>query len=583
MPMLQSMLTEDQEKLLRDEKQALAEIRLELSRLDVPREALDTLQQAILQLDELFLIVVVGEFNAGKSALVNALLGERLLPEGVTPTTSRVTLVKWGEQAAENVVDQDFATYTHPLPLLQELNIVDTPGTNAVIRRHERLTDEFVPRSDLVLFVTSTERPMTESERLFLERIRAWGKKIVFALNKSDILDSQAAVDEVRSLVLDHATQALGITPELFMVSARLAQKAEAQTDPAERERQRQASGLDALADYITATLDDTARLKLKFGSPLGVADHIVEQTQATLAEESDALSQDAETVTAVESVIRAYDQDLKNELAPRLSEIETILARLQARGLDFFDTTMRLQRITDLARGDKVRAQFEKQVLADVPQQIEDRVHRLIDWLVDKDVHQWQQIMNYLQRRQARYADHIVGEGAAQLDMRRRALIDSVGKTAQTIVESYDRNQEASELASHVETTVAEVALIEAGAVGLGAVVTIAIASSTADITGLLAAGVIAVVGLFVIPYKRKQAKERFTEKMETLRTKLVSALTTQFGHEAENAITRMKEGVAPYTRFVRGERERIEQARTQLDSLHQRISAFKARVQGL
>ncbi len=117
----------------------------------MPREALATLQDAILQLDELFLIVVVGEFNAGKSALVNALLGEKVLPEGATPTTSRVTLVKWGEKAAEQVVDENFAIYTYPLPLLKELNIVDTPGTNAVIRYHERLTDEFVPRSDLVL------------------------------------------------------------------------------------------------------------------------------------------------------------------------------------------------------------------------------------------------------------------------------------------------------------------------------------------------------------------------------------------------------------------------------------------------
>src|SRR5919108_5023977 len=122
--MLQSLLTEEQQQLLRDEKAALADIRTALSNLDAPREALDTLQQAILQLDELFLLVVVGEFNAGKSALMNALLGEKVLAEGVTPTTSRVTLVKWGEQVAEHVVDENFAVYTHPLLLLRELNIV---------------------------------------------------------------------------------------------------------------------------------------------------------------------------------------------------------------------------------------------------------------------------------------------------------------------------------------------------------------------------------------------------------------------------------------------------------------------------
>ncbi len=579
--MLQSMLTELRAKLLRDEKETLAEIRLVLSDLDVPRESLDTLQQAILQLDELFLLVVVGEFNAGKSALINALLGTKVLPEGVTPTTSRVTLVKWGEQVGEQIVDQNFALYTHPLPLLHELNIVDTPGTNAVLRQHERLTDEFVPRSDLVLFVTSADHPMSESERQFLGRIRAWGKKVVITLNKIDILQDQLAQNGVRDFVLQYAVKELGVTPEFFAVSARLAQAAQKEPDPGQSAQLRQASRLDALTDYIHITLDDAARLRLKFANPLGVADHIIEQAQSVLSEQAGTLNEDKEAVNAVESVITAYDQELHSELDPRLAEVENILGRLQARGLDFFDNTLRLTRIADLARGDRVRAQFEKQVLADVPQQIEDRVQRLIDWLVEKDLRQWQQVITYLQRQQARSNNQIIGAGGTQLDVRRRALIESVGKTAQTIVETYDRNQEASELAAQVETTVAQVALIEAGAVGLGALVAFAITSSALDITGIMAAGVLAIVGFFIIPYKRKQAKQRFKEKMESLREKLLTALTMQFNHEAENGVTRMKESVAPYTRFVHGELDRIGGDSRQLEELRQRISELNARVE--
>jgi len=576
-----SLLTEDQAQFLREEKQELAEIRLALAELDVPRDALDTLQQAILQLDELFLLVIVGEFNAGKSALMNALLGEKVLPEGVTPTTSRVTLVKWGEQVAEKVVDESFSTYAHPLPLLHELNIVDTPGTNAVIRRHERLTDEFVPRSDLVLFVTSADRPMTESERQFLERIRAWGKKVVMVLNKVDIFENNAALDEVRQFVLRHAEDVLGFPPGFFPVSARLAQRARAMPDGDERRRLLEASRIEALEGYIQATLDDAARLQLKFNNPLGVAEHIVEQTASTADEQAETLSEDRETVTALESVILAYEQELKSELAPRLAEIENILFRLQQRGLDFFDNTLRLTNILELTRGDRVRAQFEKQVLADVPRQIEEHVQRLIDWLVQKDLHQWQQAMTYLQRRQARYTEHIVGQGAAPMDARRRELIESVGRTAQTIVETYDRNKEASELAASVETAVAQVALLEAGAVGLGALIISIVASSALDITGLLAAGTLAIVGFFVIPYKRKQAKDDFKGKMETLRAKLLDALTVQFNAEAESAINRIKDGMTPYTRFVRAELDRVDKTQTVLKVLRQRLSALKARSQ--
>jgi small GTP-binding protein len=507
--MRQSMLTDEQARFLREEKETLSEIRLALTEIDVPREALTTLQDAILQLDELFLLVVVGEFNAGKSALVNAMLGEKVLPEGATPTTSRVTLVKWGEKAAEQVVDENFSIYTYPLPLLKELNIVDTPGTNAVIRYHERLTDEFVPRSDLVLFTTSADHPLTESERQFLERILAWGKKVVFALNKADIIEDESALQEVRSFVIKHATKVLGDMPEFFPVSARLAQRALAESDPEQRQRLRIASGLDALEQYISSTLDDTTRLQLKFNNPLGVADNIITQAASSTQTQTEDLKEDLKTASSLESTITEYERDLQNELQPRLAEMENILHRLEQRGLDFFDTTIRLTRIQDLMRGDKVRSEFEQGVLADVPQQIEDQVQRLIDWLVQKDLQEWQRVMTYVQRRRALHTEHIVGEGIEPREMRRRELIDSMGKTVQRIVDTYDRDREASELAAHVETAVAQTALLEVGAVGLGALVTAAVLSSSLDITGILAAGTLAVVGLFVIPYKRKQAKD--------------------------------------------------------------------------
>lgn len=578
-----SILTDQQAEFLRQEKEGLAEIRLGLAELDAPGEALATLQKAILQLDELFLLVIVGEFNAGKSALVNALLGQRVLPEGATPTTSRVTLVKWGEQAGEQVVDESFALYTYPLPLLKELNIVDTPGTNAVIRRHERLTDEFVPRSDLVIFATSADHPMTESERLFLERILAWGKKVVFVINKADILEDEASLKDVRDFVLKHATSLLGDPPELFPVSARLAQRAWDDPDPEQRRRLRQESRLDDLERFISASLDDSARLALKLNNPLGVADNLVSQAQATIQEEATAVHEDVQTAASLEAVLTAYERELQSELPPRLAEVENILHRLEQRGLDFFDSTLRLTRIKDLARGERVRAQFETQVLADVPQQIEDQVQRLIDWLVNKDLHEWQQVMGYLQRRRARYIEHMVGETGGPRDARRRELIDSVGKTVQSIVESYDRNQEASQLASDVEAAVAQTALLEAGAVGLGALVTLAVVSSAVDITGVLAAGTLAILGFFVIPYKRKKAKEDFKAKMQVLRTRLLSALTTQFKSESEGALARLRDGVAPYTRFVAAENERIAKAGASLAEMRQRLSALRARVQSV
>jgi ABC-type transport system involved in cytochrome bd biosynthesis fused ATPase/permease subunit len=231
--------------------------------------------------------------------------------------------------------------------------------------------------------------------------------------------------------------------------------------------------------------------------------------------------------------------------------------------------------------RGDRVRAQFEKQVLADVPQQIESQVQRLIDWLVQKDLHEWQQVMSYLQRRRTQNLDHMVGESAAPRETRRRELLETVGQTVQSIVESYDRNKEAHELGASVEAAVAQTALLEVGAVGLGALVAAAVLGSTLDITGILAASTLAILGFFVIPYKRKQAKDKFKEKMVSLRTRLLDALTAQFNGESEIVIARLKDGVAPYTRYINSERERIDKAGNTLSGLRQTISELRARSQ--
>lgn len=579
--MRQFMLTQDQTQLLSDEKEALSTILLRLAEIDAARDKLPTLQKAALQLDELFLIVVVGEFNAGKSALINAMLGEVVLAEGVIPTTSRVTVIKWGETKTEQIVDDGYALVTYPLPLLKQVNFVDSPGTNAIIRQHERLTDEFVPRSDLVLFTTSADRPMTESERQFLERILAWGKKVIFVLNKADILENEAALQEAQEYILKNATIALGETPVFFPVSAKLAQRAMLESNQAESQRLRTASRLDELETYISTSLDDTARLQLKLQSPLGVAANLLDQVGDTIRAQAEDLKEDALTSNALETAITAYERDLENELAPRLAEVENILHKLEMRGLDFFDRVMRLTNIQNLMHGDRIRAAFEKEVLYDVSHQIDGQVQQIIDWLVDKDLREWQQVMTYLQRRQSLNLSQIVGGAGNSQEIHRRELIEKVGQKITTIIESYDHVKEASHLAANVEIAVAQTALFEVGAVGLGALVSTALLSSTLDITGMVAAGTLAILGLFVIPFKRNRAKEDFREKIITLRTNLLEALTGAFNHESKNAISRLQESIAPYTRYVHAEQEKILKTQTQLDDLDRIITTLRARVE--
>ena len=183
-------LDETRRTLLADERRLLGELRDWLVRLGAPEEQRQALADSLEQLEQPFLLVVVGEFNAGKSAFINALLGQKALEEGVTPTTARIGLLRHGESVGREVTAAGLEALTAPAEILRDLVIVDTPGTNAVLREHEELTREFIPRADLVLFVTSADRPFTESERSFLEAIRSWGKKVIVVLNKADLLEA---------------------------------------------------------------------------------------------------------------------------------------------------------------------------------------------------------------------------------------------------------------------------------------------------------------------------------------------------------------------------------------------------------
>ena len=214
--MLDTILSPQQQDLLRDEKDLLTEVARALERNDVATDERGALTDSLRQLDELFLLVIVGEFNAGKSALINALLGRELLAEGVTPTTAKIHLVSWGETENRETVDAVSERLTAPVPILRQLSLVDTPGTNALDRSHEALTSDYVPRADLVLFVTSADRPFSESERVFLEHIREWGKKVVVAVNKVDILKTPGEVSEVLDWVRSNGMRLLGSTPEVF-------------------------------------------------------------------------------------------------------------------------------------------------------------------------------------------------------------------------------------------------------------------------------------------------------------------------------------------------------------------------------
>jgi GTP-binding protein EngB required for normal cell division len=348
----------------------LAEATPAISEASLLREARDAL-------DDPFLLVVAGEFNSGKSSVINALLGRRFLKEGILPTTNEISVLRAGADGAPQrtaaAADGHFDLYL-PCSLLRQLNIVDTPGTNVILERQQRLTEEFVPRADLVLFVLSADRPLTESEARFLTYIRQWDKRVVFALNKVDMLASEDEVAQVRTFVADNASRLLG-TPagdgEVFPVSARAAQRAKdalpqpkggaaaAAEPPAwgrpppalARAPDWRASGFGELEAFIARFLGGDAdagvpgeALRLKLATPLSLGAALLEAASRALAAQADAAAAERAAAGAVRRQMDAFRGAMEKDALIQRARVRELVRAAAGRGERFVDAQLRLQ-----------------------------------------------------------------------------------------------------------------------------------------------------------------------------------------------------------------------------------------------
>jgi tetratricopeptide (TPR) repeat protein len=194
-------------------------------------------------------LAIAGEFNAGKSTLLNALLGEAVAPMGVTPTTAAVNVFVHGTRRAARVVMRDGsatevdlaevqafidrrrkagdASVHHveivwPAEPLREVSLVDTPGFNAAQEEHEAVARSFLARADAVLWIFDAAHAGSASERGAIEALGPLRGKVVGVLNKAD----QLAREDL-SQVLDHLRQSFaGEVAEWTAVSAREALRA---------------------------------------------------------------------------------------------------------------------------------------------------------------------------------------------------------------------------------------------------------------------------------------------------------------------------------------------------------------------
>jgi predicted GTPase len=226
------------------------------------------------RMTEPFMFVIVGEVKAGKSSFINALLdaGREICKVAPQPMTDTIQQILYGEQEEATMVNPYLKKITLPVEILKEIAIVDTPGTNSIVEKHQEVTERFVPASDLVIFVFEAKNPYRQSSWDFFDFIhRDWHKKIIFVLQQKDLMPPEDLAVNERGLY-DFAVQKGINDPTIFAVSAKN-----------ELEGHYDDSGFSKVRDYIRTHVTGGRGAALKLKNNIGTSNNVLDRLRHDL------------------------------------------------------------------------------------------------------------------------------------------------------------------------------------------------------------------------------------------------------------------------------------------------------------
>ncbi len=538
--------------------------------------------------DMFYLIVIIGEFNAGKSSFINALIGESLLPVGITPTTEAIELIRYGDvNRKPEMRSDDIREWSHPNTIAPGVAVVDTPGTGSVFQKHERIAKSFLHRADMVVFVVSAKRAFAETERLYLDMAKNYGKKIILAVNQIDLLQPKEQV-EVRRFIEQQIDELLGIRPLLFMVSAKEslnASKSGGATvgDP---------GGIDAVRAHLRGVLNEAPPAKQKLLAQLDMADHVVKEYQNGIQKKADLITVDTSKVREVQRELEQQSIGLDSQLKAARAEIDAVFEGMRQRGINFIDTNLSLRKMGRTASRETLQLEFQEVVIGRALRDIGEATNGYINAVVDSSRVYWRSVIDRLNQIRELMEQEVSGLDANVYAEQREALQDAI-RIAESELKSYSTGKVVNEIQEIFETNSAGFTTSVLASVG-GLILVILAFAPAGPIIGvgaaplalpalIIGAPVLLGGGFFAIRYFRKvvnDTKRDLHERIDELEKTYHVALDDLTMKERTRLGQYGKQVLAPiYSRLeVLAQRYAAQQSAlrahlTQLDMLRQGI----------
>ena len=517
-------------------------------------------------LENLFSIVFIGEFSTGKSSIINALLGEDILSEGITPTTDEITILRYSDVEGRDTRDGSrYVSLTQER--LKGIYIVDTPGTNVTLEQHEKLTQDFIPKADIVFFTIGAERAVTGSEAKLIEFIKdEWLKNIVFLLNKTDIAKDQQELDALISHTRSELERNFNVKPHLIPLSAKLARQARGSEEPALYEK----SGFKELEQYIFDTLGEQERIRMKIESTSQFALSLASETEEALTADIEKIASDEARLAEFEAKLDGMSSDIVQNSTQFTERIRSRLLEFKTRGIEFIDDLIRFSNVFKLVSKSKVAKEFEYRVSRQTVEELEKDLNSMVTWTE-------REARGLLESAIGFYNESIRPESGAPgtaFTYDRTALIDTVREELEKKQREIDPKALGGNLVDSARGAVASVLGVQAGTLALGAAVVSAFSSIIVDVTGIVATLALMATAFAILPKKRRDAMKEFSVKVDALIEEITTSVSSQLERDLDNIKLQVLESLIPLREFYQSEKDKLSDSLVRVNEIKQKLT---------
>ena len=554
------IIDEKYSRLIQEEKVLLESLSSEIRALNF-EELQNKLKVVRENLETLFSIVFIGEFSTGKSSVINALLGQKILPEGITPTTDKITILKHGD-AKEEYLENGNYYISIPENRLKGFFIVDTPGTNVTLEQHEQITQEFIPRADIVFFVIGAERAMTGSEARLIRFIKEdWLKNIVFLLNKIDIAEGDDELTKLIQYSEREIERIFKIKPFLIPISARLAIQGKQLKNPELYTR----SGFRKLEEYIFKTLGEEERVKMKIKGSSEIALNLCSETEKALSSYLDKIWGDTERLGEFEIRLEGMKAEILENSKQFTERIRSRLLEFKTKGIEFIDELIRFENVFKLIRKEKIAKEFESRVSSQTVKELEKDLDAMVSWAERSSRSLMDSAIDFY--RKAVQPESL--KDGTGFSTNRMQLIDTVRSELELRRKQIDPTMLGGNLVDSARGAVASVLGVQVGSLALGAAVISAFSSLIVDITGILTTIAIMATAFAILPKKRRDAMKEFSTKVDTLIEELTGSISSQLERDLDVMKTQILDSLIPLKTFYKTQQKKLTESKERVGEI--------------